>query len=66
MTDITAQVGSEEAARDRARARRRAPGEPRNVSWLYILPGLLFYVLFTLAPLAHTVELSFFDWDGLT
>jgi raffinose/stachyose/melibiose transport system permease protein len=48
------------------RAAQRAPGEPRNVAWLYILPGLAFYVLFTLAPLAHTVELSFFDWDGLT
>jgi raffinose/stachyose/melibiose transport system permease protein len=66
VTDITAQVGSETAARDRARARKRAPGEPRNVAWLYILPGLLFYVLFTLGPLVHTVELSFFDWDGLT
>jgi raffinose/stachyose/melibiose transport system permease protein len=48
------------------RAAQRAPGEPRNVAWLYILPGLAFYALFTLAPLAHTVELSFFDWDGLT
>ena len=65
-TETAAQVGSETAARDRARARKRAPGEPRNVAWLYILPGLLFYGLFTLAPLAHTVELSFFDWDGLT
>ena len=66
MTDTAAQVGSETAASDRARSRKRAPGEPRNVAWLYILPGLLFYGLFTLAPLAHTVELSFFDWDGLT
>ena len=66
MADTAAQVGSETTARDRARARKRAPGEPRNVAWLYILPGLLFYGLFTLAPLAHTVELSFFDWDGLT
>jgi len=65
-TETAAQVGSETTARDRARARKRAPGEPRNVAWLYILPGLLFYGLFTLAPLAHTVELSFFDWDGLT
>jgi len=65
-TETAAQVGPETTARDRARARRRAPGEPRNVAWLYILPGLLFYGLFTLAPLAHTVELSFFDWDGLT
>jgi raffinose/stachyose/melibiose transport system permease protein len=66
MTETAAQLGSETAAHDRARARKRAPGEPRNVAWLYILPGLLFYGLFTLAPLAHTVELSFFDWDGLT
>jgi len=65
-TETAAQLGSETAARDRARARRRAPGEPRNVAWLYILPGLLFYGLFTLAPLLHTIELSFFDWDGLT
>jgi raffinose/stachyose/melibiose transport system permease protein len=65
-TETAVQVGSETTARDRARARRRAPGEPRNVAWLYILPGLLFYGLFTLAPLVHTVELSFFDWDGLT
>jgi len=66
VTDTAVEVGSETTARDRARARKRAPGEPRNVAWLYILPGLLFYGLFTLAPLAHTVELSFFDWDGLT
>jgi raffinose/stachyose/melibiose transport system permease protein len=66
MADTAVEPGSETAARDRARARKRAPGEPRNVAWLYILPGLLFYGLFTLGPLAHTVELSFFDWDGLT
>jgi raffinose/stachyose/melibiose transport system permease protein len=66
MADTAVEVGSETATRDRARARKRAPGEPRNVAWLYILPGLLFYVLFTLGPLAHTVELSFFEWDGLT
>jgi raffinose/stachyose/melibiose transport system permease protein len=66
VTDIAAEGVSATAAADRARAQKRAPGEPRNVAWLYILPGLLFYVLFTLAPLAHTVELSFFEWDGLT
>jgi raffinose/stachyose/melibiose transport system permease protein len=51
-----------------ARRRRRghAPGDPRNIGWLYILPGLLFYGLFTLAPLLHTVYYSLFSWDGLT
>ncbi len=53
----------------RARRRRRgrgAPGDPRNVAWLYVLPGLAFYGLFTLAPLLHTVYYSLFSWDGLT
>ena len=31
-----------------------------------MLPGLAFYVLFTLAPLLHTVYYSLFSWDGLT
>ena len=53
----------------RKRGRRRtggAPGDPRNIGWLYVLPGLAFYVLFTLAPLLHTVYYSLFSWDGLT
>ena len=52
--------------RRRRRGAGRAPGDPRNVGWLYVLPGLAFYVLFTLAPLLHTVYYSLFDWDGLT
>ena len=43
-----------------------APGDPRNIGWLYVLPGLLVYLLFTLAPLLHTVYYSLFSWDGLT
>ncbi len=56
----------------RRRLRRRsrrgppAPGDPRNIGWLYVLPGLAFYGLFTLAPLLHTVYYSLFSWDGLT
>jgi len=52
--------------RKRRRGPARAPGDPRNIGWLYVLPGLAFYVLFTLAPLLHTVYYSLFDWDGLT
>ena len=56
------------SSRQRRRRLRRAkaPGDPGNIGWLYVLPGLLFYGLFTLAPLLHTVYYSLFDWDGLT
>jgi raffinose/stachyose/melibiose transport system permease protein len=52
-----------------ARPRRvtgRAPGEPHRVAYLFVLPGLLAYVLFTLFPVVQTVRLSFYDWDGIT
>ncbi len=48
------------------RVRTRAPGEPRQVAYLYLLPAFAFYALFALGPLLYTSYLSFFDWDGLT
>ena len=54
------------APRKRRRGPTRAPGDSRHIGWLYVLPGLAFYVLFTLAPLLHTVYYSLFSWDGLT
>ena len=50
----------------RGGGRRRAPGEPRWVALLFVLPALACYLLFTLLPLLHTVWLSFFEWDGIT
>ena len=46
--------------------RTRAPGEPRRVAYLYLLPALLFYVIYAFGPLLYTAWLSFFDWNGLT
>jgi raffinose/stachyose/melibiose transport system permease protein len=54
------------ASADRRRVRVRAPGEPRNVAYLYLAPAFAFYVLFAFGPLLYTTWLSFFDWDGLT
>jgi raffinose/stachyose/melibiose transport system permease protein len=50
-------------------ARRKAgqaPGEPRSVAYLYVLPGLAAYRAFTFFPLLQTVRLSFYEWDGLS
>ena len=48
------------------RVRTSAPGEPRRVAYLYLLPAFAFYVVFALGPLLYTTWLSFFDWNGLT
>lgn len=37
-----------------------------SLPYLYLLPAFLFFVPFVLVPFAHTVGLSFYDWDGLT
>lgn len=36
------------------------------MGWLYVLPGLLVYGLFLLYPLGRAVQISLYDWDGLT
>lgn len=44
----------------------RPPGEPRRIGYAYLAPAILIVGAFTLAPLAHSVWLSFFEWDGIT
>ncbi|MFJ6651110.1 carbohydrate ABC transporter permease [Streptomyces sp. NPDC091290] len=46
--------------------RRQAPGEPRTVGYLYILPALIVFGAFLLWPLLQTFWLSLLRWDGLT
>ncbi|MEU1942038.1 sugar ABC transporter permease [Streptomyces sp. NPDC020125] len=46
--------------------RRRAPGEPRAIGYVYILPALIVYAVFLLYPFGQSVWLSFVHWDGLT
>jgi len=54
------------AAQPAARRSSGAPGEPRLVPYLYIAPAFLLFLAFVLAPLLHTVWLSFFSWDGIS
>lgn len=46
--------------------RRRAPGEPRRVGYLFILPAVLIYALFVFAPFLHSIYLSLFEGNGIT
>jgi raffinose/stachyose/melibiose transport system permease protein len=48
------------------RTKRRGRTREAIAPYLYILPALLLFAVFILAPFAHTVWLSLFDWDGVT
>jgi raffinose/stachyose/melibiose transport system permease protein len=60
-------VGADQAAPALPRGRRKPPpGESRRVGYLFLLPGFAVYAAFVLAPLGHTIWLSFESWDGLS
>lgn len=48
------------------RVPHRWPGESRFHGWLYILPGLLIYLVFIFYPIIETFRTSFFQWDGFS
>lgn len=50
----------------RSSYRRRSPGEPRAVGYLYVLPALLVFTALVLVPLGQSAWYSLFDWDGLS
>src|SRR5690606_29875877 len=55
--------GSPESRRRARRARRL---RRYGLAWLLVAPAGIAYVLFVLRPMAQSVQLSFYDWDGVT
>lgn len=49
-----------------AAPRRRKPGEPRLIGFVYILPAFALYALFVLLPAIDGAWISFFHWDGIS
>jgi len=33
--------------------------------WLFLAPGLLFFLIYVLIPIVRSIWIGFFDWDGL-
>jgi raffinose/stachyose/melibiose transport system permease protein len=52
--------------RRRPPAKAPAPGEPRLVGYLYVLPAFLVFAIFVIAPMADGAWISLFEWDGVT
>ncbi|MEV5503641.1 sugar ABC transporter permease [Nonomuraea fuscirosea] len=49
-----------------ARIMAGPPGEPRRVAYLYLLPAFVVYAAFLLYPIGRAVQISLYDWDGLS
>jgi raffinose/stachyose/melibiose transport system permease protein len=45
---------------------QRLPGEARRIGYLYVLPAFILYAAFNLVPLAQGVNVSLYNWDGIT
>jgi raffinose/stachyose/melibiose transport system permease protein len=66
FTESEAASGLSLARRGLFRRTETPPGEPRRVGYLYILPALVLYSAFVLAPFGHTAWISLHAWDGIT
>ena len=45
---------------------QRWPGETRFKGWLYLLPGLIIYLVFIFIPILATIRNSFYNWNGFS
>jgi raffinose/stachyose/melibiose transport system permease protein len=48
------------------RRQEHLPGEARRIGYLYVAPAFLLYAAFNLVPLVQGINVSFYDWDGIT
>lgn len=44
----------------------RPPGEAKRIGYLYVAPAFILYAAFNLVPLVQGVNISLYDWDGIT
>lgn len=44
----------------------RLPGEGRRIGYLYVAPAFILYAAFNLVPLVQGINISFYNWDGIT
>jgi raffinose/stachyose/melibiose transport system permease protein len=43
-----------------------APGEPRLIAYLYVVPAFVVFSVFVIAPMLDGAWISLFEWDGVT
>jgi raffinose/stachyose/melibiose transport system permease protein len=59
-------VAAERGRRWRRPRAAPAPGQPRLIGYLYILPAFAVFAVFVIAPMIDGAWISLFQWDGVT
>jgi raffinose/stachyose/melibiose transport system permease protein len=59
-------VAAERGRRWRQPRAAPAPGQPRLIGYLYILPAFAVFAVFVIAPMIDGAWISLFQWDGVT
>jgi raffinose/stachyose/melibiose transport system permease protein len=59
-------VAAERGRRWRRPRAAPAPGQPRLIGYLYILPAFAVFAVFVIAPMVDGAWISLFQWDGVT
>jgi raffinose/stachyose/melibiose transport system permease protein len=50
----------------RRKQQEQLPGEARKIAYFYVAPAFILYAAFNLLPLVQGVNISFYNWDGIT
>jgi raffinose/stachyose/melibiose transport system permease protein len=64
--DVAPEVASRAIVVGSRRRPDRLPGEARRIGYLYVAPAFILYAAFNLVPLVQGVNVSLYDWDGIT
>jgi raffinose/stachyose/melibiose transport system permease protein len=64
--EVEPAVASRAVAVGGRRKPERLPGEARRIGYLYVAPAFILYAAFNLFPLVQGVNVSFYNWDGIT
>ncbi len=49
----------------RTRTSKWIANQRRLAPWLFLMPGVLMFLIYVIAPIAQSITISFYDWDGI-
>ncbi|SFT99762.1 carbohydrate ABC transporter membrane protein 1, CUT1 family [Pseudovibrio denitrificans] len=51
--------------RARTRSSKWIANQRKLAPWLFLVPGVLMFLVYVIAPIGQSIAISFYDWDGI-